>query len=91
MVIILEIECCWITGVINVCVKDVQDDESSKLLSPCQTASLSLLLKIPWCLKGYTLAEYSRFVSVPVDVIDALKSLFYDDELVFLVFEFIGK
>lgn len=81
----LEIQCCWITDVINICVKDIQDDESNKLLSPCQAAS-----SIPWCLKGGTLAGYSRFVSVPVDVIDALR-LFYDDEFIFPVFEFIGK
>lgn len=70
-------------------VKDVQGDESSKLLAPCQTESLSILLKVPWHLKGSTSAEYSRFVSVPTDIINALERLFYDGVLVFLGFDFI--
>lgn len=82
--------CCWITGVIDMFVRDVQGDESSKLLPPCQTESFSILLKIPWHLKGFISAEYSRFVSVPTDIINVLGRLFYDGDLVFLGFEFIG-
>lgn len=41
MVIMLEIQCCSITGVINMCVKGVQDDVYSKLLSQSDTVSLN--------------------------------------------------
>lgn len=57
-----------------------------------QTQCLLILLKILDVWKVVRqLNEYSRFVSVPMDVIDALKRLFYDGELIFLVSEFTGK
>lgn len=64
-------------------IKDVQSDESSKILPPCQKASLSLFLKNLWYLKGSISAEYSRFVSVPIDIIDALGRLSCDGDLSF--------